>query len=306
MFFSVAAILSCARFATAQAIKAAVVSTTLASTSYRQWSQDLVYQRTDLYPLTIVPTGCPFIDVDVSGITISLMLDSGTARGLLITNSSPSIPHRTGGRSEELNADGSHRGESFRISVETVSVLGKVFKDVSGTLADWQMYGSEPFNGTLGLDFFLDRRLTLDYRSHKVGVTGSPLPQKLDGKRYLSVDLVDPPKSQGHILYARARVNGRKAIVYFDTGYNVSFIDPAFAEGLARIQRPGKFKNFREQVPMELGGHTFTLNDLRESPVRRGTGFDLPVALALGSDVLSRYVVTIDLRVKKLILAVAE
>ena len=57
---------------------------------------------------------------------------------------------------------------------------------------------------------------------------------------------------------------------------------------------------------MELGGHTFILDDLRESQVRRGTGFDLPVALALGSDVLSRFIVTIDIRVKKLILAVAE
>jgi hypothetical protein len=32
----------------------------------------------------------------------------------------------------------------------------------------------------------------------------------------------------------------------------------------------------------------------------------LPVALTLGSDVLSRFIVTIDIRVKKLILAVAE
>jgi hypothetical protein len=168
------------------------------------------------------------------------------------------------------------------------------------------MFSSEPFNGTVGLDFFLNRRLTLDYRSRRVGVTASPLPEKLDRKRYLSVGLVEPPKSQGHILYARARVNGREAIVYFDTGYNVSFIDPAFAEGLARVERPGKFKAFCERVPMELGGHTFILDDLRESRVRRGAGFDLPVALALGSDVLSRFIVTIDIRVKKLILAVAE
>jgi len=57
---------------------------------------------------------------------------------------------------------------------------------------------------------------------------------------------------------------------------------------------------------MELGGHKFILDDLREYPVRRGTGFGLPVALALGSDVLSRFIVTIDLRVNKLTLTVAE
>jgi hypothetical protein len=287
-------------------IKAAVVSTTLESTSFRRWSQDLGYRETQLYPLTLGASGCPFIEVDVSGIKLPLMLDSGTARGFVITNQAPSIPHRVEERTEELNADGSHRGESFRIRVDTVSVLGEVFKNVAGSLSDWQMFSSEPFNGTVGLDLFLDRRLTLDYRSRRVGVSASPLPEKLDHKRYLSVDLVEPPESQGHILYARARVNGREAIVYFDTGYNVSFIDPAFAEGLARVERPGKFKVFRERIPMELGGHVFILNDLRESQVRRGTGFGLPVALALGSDVLSRCIVTIDIRVKKLILAVAE
>jgi len=306
VLFSLATVLSCASFAADQMIKAAVVSTTLESTSFRRWSQDLGYQETQLYPLTLGASGCPFVGLDVSGIKLPLMLDSGTARGFVITNQAPSIPHRVEERIEELNADGSHRGESFRIRVETVSVLGEVFKNVAASLSDWQMFSSEPFNGTVGLDFFLDRRLTLDYQSRRVGVTASPLPEKLDRKRYLSADLVEPPKSQGHILYARARVNGREAIVYFDTGYNVSFIDPAFAEGLPRVERLGKFKVFRERVPMELGGHTFVLDDLRESQVRRGTGFDLPVALALGSDVLSRCIVTIDIRAKKLILAVAE
>jgi hypothetical protein len=224
----------------------------------------------------------------------------------VLTNNAPPIPHRVEEREEELNADGSHRGESFRIRVETVSVLGKDFKNVAGTLSDWKMFSSEPFSGTLGLDFFLDRRLTLDYRSRKVAVAASPVPEQLGGRHYLSVDLVEPPKSQGHILYARAKVNGRDAIIYFDTGYNVSFISPEFAEGLARVERPGKFKVFREHVPVQLGGHKFILDDLRESPISRGAGFDRPVALVLGSDVLSSLIVTIDIRAKKLIFGLAE
>jgi hypothetical protein len=301
----VATVLSSASSAAGQTIKAQVVSTTLETTSFTQWSHDLGYQKTELYPLNLGATGCPFVDVDISGVKVSMMLDFGTARGFVITNSAPSIPHHTEGRSEELNADGSHRGESFRISVETVSVLGEVFKNVAGSLAEWQMLSSVPFNGTVGLEFFLDRRLTLDYSSREVGATASPLPQKLDRKRYFSVDLVEPPKSQGHIVYALARVNKREAIVYFDKGYNVSFIDPEFAEGLARVERPGKFKVFRERVPLELGGHTIILDELRESPLRRGTGLDLPVALTLGSDFLSRLIVTVDIRAGKLILALA-
>jgi hypothetical protein len=302
--FFVAMVLSCST-ATGQAIKAVVVSTTLETTSFPQWARDLGYRETQLYPLTLGTTGCPLIEVDVAGVRVPLILDSGTARGFVITTSAPAIPHRVEERGEELNPDGSHRGESLSIRVETVSVLGQVFKNVGGSLSDWRMYSSEPFNGTVGLDFFLDRRLSLDYRSREVGVTALLLPEKLDPKRYLSVDLIAPPKSQGHILYARARVNRREAIVHFDTGRSVSFIDPDFAQGLARVERPGKFRVFREGVPLELGGHTFTLDELRESPIRRGTGFDLLVALSLGSDVLSRFIVTIDIRAKKLILALA-
>jgi predicted aspartyl protease len=290
----------------AQAIRASVVSSSLEPTSFPQWAHDLGYQETDVYPLAIGSLGCPFVDVDVAGVRVSLMLDSGTASGLVITNNAPRIPHRVEEREEELNADGSHRGESFSIRVETVSVLGKDFKNVAGTLTDWKMFSSEPINGTVGLDFFLDRRLTLDYRSRKVAVTPSRVPTQLDIRRYLSVDLVEPPKSQGHILYARAKVNERDAIIYLDTGYNVSFISPEFAEGLARVERPGKCKSFREHVPVELGGQRFVLDDLRESPIKRGAGFDLPVALVLGSDVLSRFIVTMDMRTSKLTLGLAE
>ena len=304
--FCVVALLSCALLAAAQMTKADVISTPLESTSISQWLRDLGYRKTDLYPLTLESAGCPFIDVEVSGVKVSLMLDSGTARGFGITNFAPAIPYHIKGHGEALDADGSHLGESLGIRVETISVLGQVFRNVAGSLSDWRLFASEPFNGGVGLDFFLDRRLTLDYRSRKVGTTTIPLPKKLDPKRYVTIDLMDPPKSQGHNLYTRARVNRREAIVYFDTGYSVSFIDPRFSEGLARIERPGKFKVFRKAVPMELGGQTFILDDLRENPISRGTGFDQPVALALGSDILSRFVVTIDIRAKKLILAMAQ
>ena len=291
--------------AAAQAVKATVASTSLDATPFEQWVKDLDYQKDEVHTLTLSPLGLPLVDVDVSGVKVPLEFDTGTARNFMITDSAPSIPHRVEERNEELNADGSHRGESLVIRVEAVSVLGEVFKDITGSLADWRMFSSEPFNGTVGLDFFLNRRVTLDYRSQKVATASSPIPDKLDHGRYLSVDLIDPPKSQGHILYVRGKVNGREAIVYLDTGYNVSFISPEFAGGLTRVERPGKFKVFREGVPLELGGHTFVLNELRESVLSRGAGFDLPVALLLGSDVLSRFVVTIDLRAKKLILALA-
>lgn len=289
-----------------QTIRSTVGSTTLHITSLEQWTEELGYGASQRYPLLIGNTGCPFVDVDVGGVAVAMMLDTGTARGFVITTSAPAVPHRIETRGEELNADGSHRGESLRIRIDTLSVLGKVFKDVAGTLSDWHLFSSEPFAGTVGLDFFLDRRFTLDYRSQKAGVTAAPIPGNLDARRYVSLDLVEPPRSQGHILYARANVNGRDALIYIDTGYNVSFIDPGFSGGLDRIERQGKFPVFRQHVPVQVGGHEFFLDEVRESPIGRGPGFDLPVALTLGSDVLSHFIVTVDLRTKKLILTMAE
>ncbi len=288
-------------------VRATIVSTTLKGTSGLQWFRDLGYQNNELYQLIFPsPLGCPFVKVDVSGIQVPLMIDSGLARGFLITNQAPIIPHRVERREEELNPDGSHRGESVMIRVDRMTVLGASFKDVAGSLSDWRMLSSVPFPGAVGLEFFLDRRLTLDYRSGRVATSLSRLPEKLDPERYLVVDLIDPPRQQGHVLYARARVNRREAAIYFDTGYSVSFIDPRFSGSLARSERAGQFKVFRRMVPVEIGGYAFVLDNLRESPLSRGTSFDLPVALALGSDFLSNFIVTIDLRAKKLILALAE
>jgi hypothetical protein len=302
---SVATTFCCAPSAGGQAVRATVVSTNLESTTLSQWLRELGYRKNQLYPISFAATGCPLVDVDIAGVKLSLMLDTGTARGFVLTNNVPSVRFRVEERSEELNPDGSHRGESLRIRVDTMAVLGKGFRNAIGSLSDWHMFSSEPFNGTVGLDFFLDRRVTVDYRSRKAAVSSAPVPEKLDKKRYVSIDLIKPPASHANILYARARVNKRDAIIYFDTGYSVSFIDPGFADGLALVERQqGRFKLFRQHVPVELGGRTFIIDEVRQDAIRRGTGFDTPVALILGSDVLSHFIVTIDSRAKKLILAV--
>lgn len=306
-FTIVATIISCASVAVCQTVKASVVSTTVKRTSRQQWLKDLRYAREQLHPLSFTTQGCPLVEVDISGIKLPLLLDWGSAHGFTITDHAPPVPHRVERREEELNADGSHRGESFRIAVDRMSVLGQAFENVSGTLSDWRMFSSEPFNGALGLDFFSDRRLTLDYGSAAVAVSTLPLPTKLDHKRYAYLDLIDAPKSQGSILYARGRVSGHDVLVYFDTGYNVSFIDPQYAGEFARIVRPGmRFSVFRQGVQLQMGGHTFVLNELREDAIKRGSGFELPVALLLGSDVLSQFITTVDVRSKKLVIAVEK
>jgi hypothetical protein len=306
--FAIAArIVSCAPAAMCQTVKASVVSSTVEGTTSQAWLKDLGYDREQVYPLSFTAFGCPLVEVDISGVKMPLMLDSGTAHGFVITDQAPPFPHRVKERAEELNADGSHRGESFQIAVDRMNVLGRVFDNTSGTLSDWRMFSSEPFNGTVGLDFFLDRRFTLDYRLAKVAVTSAPLPEKLDHKRYAYLDLIDAPRSQANILYARGSVSGHDVLVYFDTGYNVSFIDPQYAGDFSRIVRPGmKFSVFREGVPLQLGGHTFVLNELREDAVKRGSGFELPVAFVIGSDVLSQLIITVDVRAKKLVIAMEK
>ncbi len=279
--------------------RASVRTAPLAAIAPGSWTGDLGYRKAEIRALSLSPsTGCPLVEVGIGGVRLSLLLDTGTARGFMITDQAPRVPYRAGRRVRELNADGSPRGESRAIRVDSMDVLGARFLAVEGTLTDWRLYSSVPFAGTVGLDFFRDRRLTLDYRTRRVAVSDAPLPDSLDRTRYLVLDLVAPPGGQGHILYVRAVVNGRPALVYLDTGYSASWVDPAFARGQGRGA-------VRRGVPVVLAGRAFVLDDLREHAIERGPGLDLPVGLVLGSDLLSRFVVTIDLRARKLVLAFA-
>lgn len=283
--------------------KASIRSTAFALSGPGEWSRELGYRSGESYPLTLAPaTGLPMVEVKINDVRMSLLLDTGTAHGFMVTDSAPSAHVRVLEEVSDRDANGRVRGTSQRILADSMDVLGARFLDVEGDRSDWKLYASDPFPGTLGLDFFVDRRLTIDYSSRRVAVSAAPLPARIDPKRYLALDLVQPPQGQGHLLYVRATVNGRPAIVYLDTGYSVSWIDPQFSQHLARVERHGGSGVLCRGIPLELAGRSFVLDDLREEPIRRGPGFDQPVALVLGNDILSRFLVTVDLRAKKLVL----
>jgi hypothetical protein len=234
---------------------------------------------------------------------MALLLDTGTARGFMLTDRAPDVRYHVVAHVVERDASGRPRGESEAIRVDSLDVLGTMFSNVEGTRSDWRLFSSVPFAGTVGLDFFKIRRLTLDYATLTAAVSVAPLPDSLDPRHYLVLDLIAPPQRQGHILYVRGIVNGRRAIVHLDTGYSASWIDSAFALDLPRTEWPSVSYPVRRGVPLDLGGSTFVLDGLREQAIQRGPGLDSPVALSLGSDFLSRFVLTIDLKAKKLVLA---
>ncbi len=286
---------------------ASIGSSPLGITSHDEWRKELGYKGTEVRPLLIHPvTGCPFVDVDVSGIRARFMVDTGCGQGFLLTDHASPIPHTVIRPGKQLNADGSLRGDSRIIRVDAIDVLGKRLTNVVGAYADWRMFSTEPFDGAFGLDFFLGERFTLDYLSGEIAVSASPLPDLAGRERYLVCDLLDAPENQGRILYVAGVVNGRAATLYLDTGYSHSWIDPGFSGSLPFTEGPGRYRVRRQKVPVELGGKAFLLNDLREDSIRRGPGFDPPVGVVLGSDFLSEFIVTIDIRSGKIILARAR
>jgi hypothetical protein len=269
-----------------------------------QWLRTLGYREQDIHAITLAPaTGAPLVEVEVAGVRMALLLDTGTARGFMLTDRAPDVRYHVVAHVVERDASGRPRGESEAIRVDSLDVLGTMFSNVEGTRSDWRLFSSVPFAGTVGLAFFKIRRLTLDYATLTAAVSVAPLPDSLDPRHYLVLDLIAPPQRQGHILYVRGIVNGRRAIVHLDTGYSASWIDSAFALDLPRTEWPSVSYPVRRGVPLDLGGSTFVLDGLREQAIQRGPGLDSPVALSLGSDFLSRFVLTIDLRAKKLVLA---
>ncbi len=265
------------------------------------WVRDLGYEAGEVQPMTLSPLGVPQIPVKIGGVPIKVLFDTGNSGSLVLTTAvEKDIRYELLGQSEERNPDGSHRGWSKEIRLAKVEILGTVFQGLQAVLVDWKLMSSLPFNGLVGLKDFLKKRVTLDYRSRLLAVTNRPLPGGILGDPDTAViPLLRAPARQGEIIYVIGEVNGRKQVIYIDTGAVPSCVSPEAAAGSEtyKARFHAVFGSDRKywSIEVKLGGLAFRVEDIYESlNIKRGTSFEFPVGLVLGSDKLKDLILTID------------
>jgi hypothetical protein len=274
-----------------------------------KWVQELGYQADDVQSITLNSIGVPEILIKVDGMPVRVEFDTGNSGPLTLTTAvEKSTRYELVGQREELNPDGTHRGWSEAIKLKNVEILGTVYKEVVASLLDWKLTSDSPFNGLVGLKYLLRKRLTLDYKNRLLAITDKPLPRSIMTKpAYAITPLLKAPEQQGEIVYVSGEVNGHKQTIYLDTGTVPSCVSPEAAAGAEsnKSRYHDFFKSGRKykSIEVKIGSLLIRINDIYESKaINRGTNFEYPVGLVLGSDKLKDLIMTIDKIEGKLIL----
>jgi predicted aspartyl protease len=262
------------------------------------WINDFNYKENQIRNFSSSSsTHCPFIPIFINGQEVSILFDTGNSQGLSLTTAiTDKINYEVTGTSNTLNADGTYRGDIQLIKIENINIFGKEYSNVKSSISDWRIFSSEQFNGLLGLEYFRNKIVTLDYKNNKIAVTDKEIDyKKLSTEKYTIVPLIRSNiANRSDILYFQGEVNGEKSIIYLDTGYSHSIIDLKENNNL-------KADNTAQ---IKIDNKQYQFKNLRCQEIKRGESFEYPTKFIIGSDILksNNFLITIDKIQNKLIL----
>jgi predicted aspartyl protease len=248
------------------------------------WQAALHYEARESIPLEIGRYGFPYLRVAINGHPVEVALDTANMSGLLLV---PSVADRLGlqviGHSEFYDSDGRHIGARREYRVASLRAFGSEWRGQVAYEDD-----RNDVQGFIGPRFLLGRRFTLDYRARVLAVSASRLPaESFAGTR---LPLLWSSRYPG-MLVVRGAVNGRPVSIQLDTGKSRTCVDPALVARLGLPSVPGGV-SIRE---LSLGGVSLMVSSAKVVSLG-ALGQDLPepVAVGIGSDVLSRLLLTVD------------
>jgi hypothetical protein len=262
--------------------------------SQTDWAEELDYEQDEIYPIKLQMNFIPLVEVKVNGSPLWVKFDTGCGTGFSLTSAvEEKIEHTITGKSRELNPDGSYRGETKLATIASLEVFGDEHSPVKTSFTDWRLFSTLKFNGLLGLKYFKRKRVTIDYKNKKIGITDRPLVYStLKDFSGTAVPLLEASGSQADLIYVLGRVNGQATVIYLDTGSSASFIDPSMVE--ASEIKKGKRHAIAENIQISIGDLSFTVKQLRVREQNRGVNFQYPQTVKLGSDVIRDFLFTID------------
>lgn len=271
----------------------------------KSWITDLGYEESEISEMTFDRYGersCPEIPVSVGNNTFQLGFDTGCGSGIFFTDViEEKIDYTLLHRAEALNRDGSHRGWENRVQVNEISVFGDTYNNIETSISDWSMFSSKKFNGTIGLAYFKDKVVTLDYEGHRIGVKSHPIDYtKLDSDRYVVLPLYKTTtEGQRDLPFFEAEYNGVPVMIYMDTGKNYSFLfNPDSDQKIG--DKPSRFFD----IPLKIGDMELVLRDISEvGNFAQVEGLPYPTMIELNSDQIWKcnLLVTFDLIEQKII-----
>lgn len=248
------------------------------------WIDAFGYTEAEVHSLKVGDFGFPYVPVRIAGIPLMLPFDTGNMLGLSVSKRLfDQLALTPDGHYSRVNSAGETTAALRVAETDEISVLGR-------KLDSTRVYEFDhaSLRGLVGPTLLEGEHFTLDYRSGKIGVGGGSLPDSVPGFRHIPL-----VRSRRHpkLILVRGTIEGRKVLIEFDTGKSRTVINPALSSelGLKRGSN-GVVINI-----LEIGSLSFEVRSAKEVDQ---TGIDPslpePILAGVGSDVLSRFVWTVD------------
>ena len=257
---------------------------TPASAQSPWWLDSLGYTPSQAFAIQVGPDRYPYIPVRINGTELQLLFDTGNMVGLTVATAEfDRLRLPVTGTVRRRSSSGDVVGQ-FRIGrAERVEALSHVVTGVA--IHEFQ---HPRFAGLYGPTHVPGDRFTLDYQRQVIAVgesvPGLPLEQG-------ALPLV---RSSHHprLILVEGAVQGKAVLIELDTGKSRTVVDPAWAKSIGLVVGSADTVRVGE---VSVGDFVFDVRDAK--PVSLGAidpTLPSPLALSLGSDMLSRVVLTVD------------
>jgi len=210
----------------------------------------------------------------------------------ITTNICDSIEYEITDTISTYTPDGKIRGQVFSIIIPEFSTLNQSFVGEIGTLSDWTIYSTNPFNGLIGLKYLDNKCFTLSYPQKILAVSKHSILPELKNEQRDTIHM-EYYKLHPYGVHFKGKVNDRIAIIYFDTGKSHSAINQNLVPSDKIVSdKSGTFYN--GTINIEIGGRSFSIYYPRVKNTNRNIESNLPVGIEIGSDILKYFLLTID------------
>jgi len=249
-----------------------------------EWVRAFGYAPGEVMAIEIGEFGYPYVPVRVESRQLMLPFDTGNMTGVRLSSS---LFDEIGLTADDARTFFNSEGEPVsRLRVAGGVEVSALRRDLGPTRVSELDHPSLP--GLVGPTVLGGGHFTLDYGSRAMAWSEAELPDRVPGFR--AVPLV---RSSRHpmLVLVQGTIEGRTVLMELDTGKSRSVVNPALASGLG-LERQPRGVLIRT---LRIGDLSFEVPSAKEVD-QTGIDPDLPepILVGVGSDVLSRFVWTVD------------
>ena len=248
------------------------------------WPDAFGYTEADIHTLNIGDFGFPYIQVHVRETRLFLPFDTGNMVGLSV---SPELFDKLGLTADDYYQQVNSAGKTVARLRVADSIEVSVFGRDSIRTRVYELNHSS-LSGLAGPTLIEAGHFTLDYRTGRIGVGSGSLPDSVPG--FVKLPLV---RSERHprLILVMGTIEGREVLLELDTGKSRTVINPLLASELSlRGDSHGvgidrlRIGDLSFQVPSAKEVDQTAIDPMLPEPILAG----------VGSDILSRFVWTVD------------